>query len=406
MRLPLPRSTIVSPIWALAIAVFAVGMDTFIVVGVLPEVARDLDEPIAAVGLIASAYALPMALLAPVFGPLSDRRGRRTAMVAGLTIFTVSATISMLAPNLTILLLARGLNGVGSAIIMPAAYAYAGDLPIKRERDRAMGVLASAFPMATLLGMPLGTLATMVAGWRAALAVVTVMSVVALLLVRVACSSSGPRAKKPVGYLASYRSILTDRSGLVLLTVPLVWFIAPIGLFTYFAAFIHVTYDVPTTQAGLSLMVIGAVGAVASRVSGRMMGVIGARSAVLYAISAFGLASVLMVQTAGSLPLSIAVMGLWASGTWFGMPAIQAIIAAHSDRLRGTMMAFNSSAINLAGVIGPALMGAIIAGAGFEAAFRTGTLFAVGAFILAWLVLPRGEHIEPDRPPMPEAVGD
>jgi len=100
------------------------------------------------------------------------------------------------------------------------------------------------------------------------------------------------------------------------------------------------------------------------------------------------------------------VMGLWASGTWFGVPAIQAIVAAHSSRLRGTMLAFNSSAFNLAGVVGPALMGAIVASSGFETAYRVGTIFAVGAFALAWTVLPRGEHIEPDEPLMPEVAGD
>jgi len=69
MRSNMHRATAISPIWALAIAVLAVGIDTYIVVGILPEIARDLNEPIAAVALIASAYALPTALLAPVFGP-------------------------------------------------------------------------------------------------------------------------------------------------------------------------------------------------------------------------------------------------------------------------------------------------------------------------------------------------
>jgi len=51
-------------------------------------------------------------------------------------------------------------------------------------------------------------------------------------------------------------------------------------------------------------------------------------------------------------------------------------------------------------------MGVVVAASGFEAAYRVGTLFAVGAFILAWLVLPRGEHIEPKAPLMPELAGD
>jgi predicted MFS family arabinose efflux permease len=269
-----------------------------------------------------------------------------------------------------------------------------------------MGVLASAFPMATLIGIPLGSAAAVLVGWRGSLALVTLIGLIAFVLVRAILAPDRPKATRPAGFLSSYRTVLTDRRGLALLAVTFVWFLAPIGLFVYFAEFIHVTYDVPTTQAGLSLIVIGAVGAVASRVSGRLMSVIGARNAVLYAITAFGVASVLMVATAGSLPLTIATMGLWASGTWFGVPAIQAIVAAHSDRLRGTMLAFNSSALNLGGVIGPAVMGAVVASSGFEAAYRVGTVMAVVAFAFAWLVLPRGERVEAEQPVMPPVAGD
>ena len=69
---------------ALTIAVFAVGVDSYIVAAVLPAIADDLHEPIAAVGLLASAYNLPTAIFSPIFGPFSDRRGRRAAMLLGL----------------------------------------------------------------------------------------------------------------------------------------------------------------------------------------------------------------------------------------------------------------------------------------------------------------------------------
>jgi predicted MFS family arabinose efflux permease len=125
------------------------------------------------------------------------------------------------------------------------------------------------------------------------------------------------------------------------------------------------------------------------------MAVLGPRNAVLWAIAAFGTAGLLMPLTTSSLVLSVLVLGLWASGTWFGVPAIQAIVASHSDRLRGTMLAFNSSAFNLAGVVGPIVIGAVVSGAGFGAAFMTGSLLAAATFALAWIVLPRRAATEP-----------
>jgi predicted MFS family arabinose efflux permease len=392
---PSPRT--ISPIWALVVAVLAIGVDTYIVVGILPEIARDLREPVAAVGLIASAYALPTALLAPVFGPLSDRRGRRTAMSMGLMIFVISAAACVVAPNLLVLLLARGVNGLGAAIMLPAAFAYAGDLPLRGERDRAMGLLSSAFPMATLLGLPIGALVAAFAGWRGAFVFITLVGIAALVLVR-AMPADRPRTSEPLGYVASYRRVLGDRSALKLLSVTMVWFITPLGLFVYFAEFIHVTHDVPTTQAGLALIMVGIVGVIASRLSGRVMGIVGPRRVVLIGITLFGTAAFLMPFSTAWLPLSLGVMAIWASGTWFGVPAINAIVAAYSERSRGTMLAFNSSAFNLAGVIGPMLIGSIIVSIGFAAAYWTAALFAVAAFILAYVVLPRRSPGEPTEP--------
>jgi predicted MFS family arabinose efflux permease len=387
-----------SPIWALAIAVFAVGVDTYIVVGILPEISDDLNEPIAAVGLIASAYALPTALLAPVFGPLSDRRGRRTAMTAGLIVFIVSAAASVIAPDLLFLLGARAVNGLGAAIMLPAAFAYAGDLPDRIERNRAMGLLSSAFPAATLLGLPIGALVATFVGWRGAFVFITLVGLIALVMVRILCPPDRAHTEKPLGYLASYRGILGDRHALALLSVTMVWFIAPIGLFVYFAEFIHVTHGVPTTQAGLALLMVGLVGVIASRLSGRFMSVLGPRNVVLIAIGVFAFAALLMPLTTSALPLSLAVMALWASGTWFGIPAINAIVAAHSERLRGTMLAFNESALMLGGVVGPALMGVVVVSLGFGYAFTLGSVIAVGAFALAWIVLPRPSPTETPQP--------
>jgi predicted MFS family arabinose efflux permease len=395
------RVAVLSPIWALAVAVFAVGVDSYIVVGIVPEMARDLDEPLAAVGLVASAYALPTALLAPVFGPLSDRRGRRTALLSGLLVFVLSATACTVAPSLAALLVARGVNGLGAAIMLPAAFAYAGDLPVASQRDRAMGLLSSAFPLATLLGLPFGAVAATVAGWRGAFAFVAFVGLLALLLVRAVCPPDEPHHSKPMSYLASYRTIVSDRSALALLSVTFVWFLTPLGLFVYFAEFVHVTYDIPTTQAGLSLVVIGLVGVAASRLSGRVMGTIGPRRVVLVALTAYGTAALLMPLTTGALPLTLLALALWASGTWFGIPAMQAIVSAHSGSLRGTMLAFNSSALNLAGVFGPALMGAIISTAGFGTAYWVAGLVAAVALLLAWTVLPRREAEDPAEPPQP-----
>ena len=61
-------------IWSLAITVFAIGADATVSTGVVAEMADDLGEPVANIGLVASAYALPTAILGPLFGPFGSAR--------------------------------------------------------------------------------------------------------------------------------------------------------------------------------------------------------------------------------------------------------------------------------------------------------------------------------------------
>ena len=388
--------------FALVAAAFTVGVDVYIVAAGIPAISDDLNEPIEAVGLVASAYALPTALLAPILGPFSDRRGRRTALLAGLALFVAAAAACVVAPTLPFLLLARAVNGVGAAIVLPAAFAYAADAGDPTERARMIGLVSSAFPSATLVGLPIGAVIATAVGWRGTFAFVVVVALVAAAL-----AARLPRdtahVRSTAGYLESYRAVLTDRAALAVLAVTFVWFTGSIGLFPYMGEFFHVSFGIPATQAGLAYVVIGLVGVAASRLSGRFIASVGARRGVLFAIAAFGSAAFVLPLTTFALPVALLTFAVWGFGTWFGVPASQMIVAGLSDRLRGTALAFNGSAVNLGGVIGPAATGQVLATGGFEAAGRWSAAIAIVAFLLAWLVLPRREA-EPAAEPMIEGA--
>ncbi len=385
----------------LGLAVFVVGVDTYIVAAVLPAIADDLGESISNVGLVASAYALPVAILSPVFGPLSDRRGRRFALLLGLAIFTAAAAVCAVAPTLQVLLVARAINGIGAAILLPATFAAAGDLPDEAARGRALALLSSAFPLSNLLGLPIGALATTLGGWRVPFALIVVLAIVAMAGVGLSSRISTARTSNR-GYAATFGRVLRDRHALAVMAVSLVWFTGAIGMFIYVGEFFHETYDIPSSQAGLAYVVIGVVGIAAARSSGLVLERIGARRTVLIGISFFGASVLLLPLTAVALPVSLFFVATWAFGTWFGVPGMQTIVAGLSSTARGTMLAFNGSALNLGGVIGPAVSGRIIETAGFIQAGAWSAFLAACAIVIAWRVLPR--HT-PAAPALEEPVG-
>lgn len=375
----------------LFVALFAIGIDNYIVVAILPEIAGNLGVTIGVVGLLASAYALPNAFLAPVFGPISDRYGRKVVMLAGMGLFIVAVVVSALAPTFEILLAARVVNGLGAAIVLPAAIAYVSDQTPVNERGRAISTLMTAYPASTLLGLPLGGLAAAVAGWRASFGVVALLAVVSfVLLARLA--GDRPRASASVGYFTRLTEVLGDRRVVGALAVTAVWFTAALGLFAYVGEFYHRTFGLGSGEIGLVFVVIGIVGVTSTRVGGRFIDVLGAKRSVLIGIACYGTAVFLLPFTAVALPIAIANFVLWVFGVWFGLPAQQTIVSDLTPESRGTTLAFNSSAMYVGGVIGPGLAGAILGIGGFELLAPVAAAVAVSAFCLAWLVLPRDEH--------------
>lgn len=373
---------------ALAIVTFAIGVDTYIVAAILPAIAADLHEPIAAVGLLASAYALPTALLAPVFGPVSDRRGRRFSMLLGLSLFSAAAAGCVVAPTLQLLIVARIANGLGAAIALPAVFATVGDLPTLGERARSMSLVAGMFPLSTLLGLPIGAVAAIIGGWRMSFLFIVAVALVALVLV--ARFTPETRGRTTTGsYLDPYRAILERPRVLRVIAVMFVWFMGTFGLFIYVGEFIHESFGIPTSQAGLIYIAVGVSGVIATRVSGRLITGVGARRAVLLAIAGFVISAVLLPRTAVALPLTVILFLFWAFATWIGVPAIQTIVAGLSDDARGTMLALNTSAQSLGQVLGPIITGQMLAIGGFALAGPYAAIVGLVAFAIAYAVLPR-----------------
>jgi multidrug resistance protein len=381
----------------LLLAVFCLGIDMYVVAALIPTIATELDEQVAALGLLVSAYALPNALLAPVFGPLSDRLGRRLALLGGMGFFAVTVAGSAIAPNLLILALMRVLNGLGAAVVMPAAFAYAGDLPTATQRSRAMGNLAMGYPLAALLGLPLGAFLAGLVSWRATFLAVAVLSAVTLILIW-RLPADRPKGSAVIGYTEGLRLAIGDRAVLSVLVVTFVWFLGPFGMFVFVGEFFQSSYGLDTAQVGLVFMVLGAIGVISARTSGRLTARLGARQVVLIAIACFGTAVFILPSTPPFLALSLLVFGVWVFGTWFGLPAQQSIAAGLNPRARGTILAFNSSALNLAAVISPTIAGAILAAGDFRILGTYTAIIAVIAFVAAFALLPRQRPVPAAEP--------
>jgi MFS family permease len=134
----------------------------------LPRIQEDLRFSAAGLSWVVSAYALAFGGLLLLGGRLSDLLGRRRLFVAGLVIFGAASLIGGLAGGPEVLVLMRGVQGAGAAVLAPALLSLLTTMfPEGRERDRAIGWLTAASASGFGLGVLAGGVLTEAFGWRA-----------------------------------------------------------------------------------------------------------------------------------------------------------------------------------------------------------------------------------------------
>ena len=108
-------------LWVLALGMFALGTDTFVVAGVLPQLAQTFKVDIAIAGQLTTVYAIAYALLAPTIAAIAGNVPRKQLMLAALSIFVLANLATAIAPTFAIALISRVFAGLGAAMYAPTA---------------------------------------------------------------------------------------------------------------------------------------------------------------------------------------------------------------------------------------------------------------------------------------------
>ena len=152
---------------AVCVATFMLLLDITVVNTALPAIQKDLGGSFTDLQWVIDAYALSLAALVLTAGSLADRLGRRRVFAIGLGIFSVASLLCALAPDPTFLNLARGLQGVGGAIMFAVSLALvAQEFPGGPERGMAMGIYGATIGIAVAIGPLVGGLLTDGLGWQ------------------------------------------------------------------------------------------------------------------------------------------------------------------------------------------------------------------------------------------------
>lgn len=345
---------------ALAIAAFGIGTTEFVMMGLLPEVATDMDVTISAAGGYISLYALGVVVGAPLLTVAGMRVRRKTMLLSMMGLFIVGNLLSALAPTHLSLLGARFIAGLPHGTFFGIGAVVAASLVTRDKRGRAISMMFVGLTVANIVGVPLGTLLGQAINWRWTFGFVALIGAVALIAV----SALVPRQAKPTE--ASLRGELTAFKR------PQVWLAFAVVVFGFGAMFSFYSYIKPLLIQVSGYTPVGATVLLALFGIGMTLGtVLGGRLAdhspmrTLYGfLTALAIVLMMFTFTAGNTVLVAANVFLVGLTGFAAIPSIQARILDQAKEAPSLGSASIQSTFNIANSLGAYLGGLVIA-AGF-----------------------------------------
>jgi predicted MFS family arabinose efflux permease len=346
----------------LALAAFAIGTEAFVIAGLLPAIAADLQVSISAAGQLVTAYALVYAVGSPILAVMLNNIDRRTVLMLALTWFIAGNLLAVVASGFPLLLASRMLMALGAGLCMPTALGVSVAVAAAERRGRAVALVTSGISVATVVGVPLGNLVGQLFGWRATFVMVALLGAMALAGLILGLPRGLPNS---TASLAERAAVARHRSVLTALLITILWALGGFTVFTYFAIPLRgLGFD--ASDISLALLIFGAAAAIGNMLGGLLADRIGTTATAALGLAGMATALVLHSVVLKFMPeharhAVLGVIFLWAISGWAFYPAQIASIIRIDPNASMIALSLNASAMYLGFAIGGALGGAVIA---------------------------------------------
>lgn len=339
---------------------FIIGTDDFVIAGILPSIASDLDISIVAAGQLVTAFAFAYAISAPLLGTLAFPIQRKKLLVFAMLLFTLSNGLSAIVPSFEWLLVTRIVAAMSAALFTPLAMAASVSLAQESQRGRALALVTAGITVGLIAGAPIGTWIGHVAGWRysflfvASVGLITTLAMMALL----------PKIDREEN--VSLKERLTSLRPQVLLTL-LVSILATIGGFATYTYIAPILNDI-TGLENMSwfLLLIGVGSLLGNLIGGYSTDRIGAAKTLHLSLTGFSLVllsvSFLMWLTPSSTTVLLAaiVSLLWGIPGFALNPALNSYLISLNPQQASMILSFGASALYIGIGLGATLGGIVI----------------------------------------------
>lgn len=376
------------PLLLLSAGIFVAVTSEFLPVGLLPQLRDELGVTDAQVGLLVTVFAAAVVVATAPLTHLTRRVPRKTLLLVLLGVFAVANLVAALAPGYGVLVVARVVGGAAHGVFWAVVTPYASRLVPPERLARAVAVVAAGATVATVAGIPLGTLLGAAVGWRASFAVIAALVVVIAIAIVAVLPPVAHAATEPATDAAAGTRPRRDPTLAPVLLLCATVVLVTLGhsaFYTYIAAWVIDVAGFETGAVAPVLLAFGAAGAAGVALAG----VLGDRypRALLPIMLAGVIAAVAGLAVIGLGAISLGAISLGANGPGAASAdpvAVVVLIVAWSAFLGGVPVIFQARLLQLAS---PALrdIGAAWITVAFNVGIGGGALLG-GVVLDAWSI--------------------
>ncbi len=369
----------------MAVAAFVIVTTEYLILGLLPALARDLDVSIVLAGQLVTLFAFTVMLFGPFLTAKLSHVDRKKLFTFILLVFVGSNVLAALAPNIWVLALARFIPALMLPVFWGTASETASQLAGPGKAGQAVSQVYFGISAALVFGIPLGTLAADVIGWRGAFWILAALSLLLAILIQVYMPKL-PIAQRTHG--EKQTRILKDPRFLANVALSTLAFTAMFTAYTYLADTLERIADIPANQVGWWLMGFGAVGMIGNYIGGRVVdrNPLGATVFFLVLLGAGMLAT---VPAASNRVWLVVTLGAWGLAYTALFPICQVRVMQAGSKAQALAATMNISAANAGTGLGAVFGGLGIRHFGLESLGIISTAIAGLAIVFALVMMVR-----------------
>jgi DHA1 family inner membrane transport protein len=365
---------------ALMISALAIGTTEFVIMGILKEVAADLQVSLSQAGMLVTGYALGVAVGGPLITVMTGKIDRKKLLLGLMLIFIIGNLICALASSYSVLMIGRVVSSLAHGTFFGAGSIIATQIVAPDKKASAIALMFTGLTLANILGVPFGTFIGQHFGWQATFIVVTLFGIIAFiglaLLVPKVTSREVSTVRSEIRVLRDKQVILT-----LLLTV-----LGFGGVFTAFTYIAPILTDITGFSSGAVtpiLLLFGVGMTVGNIVGGKlsdwrlMPSLVGILVLLAAVMAVFTLSSHNKIAT-------LVTVVVWGFAAFATVPAFQMRVLDKAKGAPNLASALNISSFNLGNAGGAYLGGLVIdSGFGLPSVSIAAALVTVGGLIIA-----------------------